>query len=90
LALTTGSTVFEAGGFTGFSVDGGTMFIGESGLDASEKTRFDLISRQLTLGGPVVDNDIRVVAGGDPTIAADGSVSLTGEALTLTAGRILT
>lgn len=78
LTLTTGTTVFEGGSFTGFSVDGGTIFIGDSGLDATDTTRFDLISRQLTFGGPVVGNDIRVTVGRNDVIYATGAVTAKG------------
>jgi filamentous hemagglutinin family protein len=61
--LTTGTPTVEAGALTGFSVDRGAIQIGTGGLDASDTTTFDLISRQIMVGGVVSGQRIRIVAG---------------------------
>ncbi|KQB97604.1 hypothetical protein AL073_01250 [Loktanella sp. 1ANDIMAR09] len=73
--LTTGTPTVEAGALTGFSVDGGAIQIGTGGLDASDTTTFDLISRQIMVGGVVSGQRIRIVAGRNDVLYATGEVT---------------
>ncbi|MHA3914411.1 filamentous hemagglutinin N-terminal domain-containing protein [Halovulum sp. GXIMD14793] len=75
LTLTTGTPSFEGERFTGFSVDGGAVAIGAGGLDASDTTTFDLLSRQITVGGVVSGQRIRIVAGRNDVLYATGEVT---------------
>lgn len=75
LTVTTGSTTYSGDTFTGFSVDGGAVNILGGGLDATDTTRFDLISRQITVAGAVHGQRIRVIAGRNDVIYATGEVT---------------
>ncbi|WP_296428357.1 filamentous hemagglutinin N-terminal domain-containing protein [Yoonia sp.] len=74
LTVTTGSATYDGNTFTGFSVDGGAVNILGGGLDATDTTRFDLISRQITVAGAVHGQRIRVIAGRNDVIYATGEV----------------
>ncbi|MCF2872967.1 filamentous hemagglutinin N-terminal domain-containing protein, partial [Octadecabacter sp. G9-8] len=74
LTLTTGTPIYEGSQFTGVSVDDGTIAVGEGGLDASDTTRFDLISRQITVAGSVQGQRIHVIAGRNDVIYATGEI----------------
>lgn len=73
--VTTGSVTFDGDRFTGFSVDGGAINIVGDGLDATDSTRFDLISRQITVAGAVHGQRIRVIAGRNDVIYATGEIT---------------
>ena len=73
--VTTGSVTFDGDTFTGFSVDGGAINIVGDGLDATDSTRFDLISRQITVAGAVHGQRIRVIAGRNDVIYATGEIT---------------
>lgn len=75
LTMTTGTPTFADGDFTGLSVDGGAVNIGAGGLDASDTTRFDLISRQISVAGAVQGQRIRVIAGRNDVIYATGEIT---------------
>ena len=75
LTMTTGTPTFDGGSFTGLSVDGGAVNIGAGGLDASDTTRFDLISRQISVAGAVQGQRIRVIAGRNDVIYATGEIT---------------
>lgn len=75
LTVTTGTPSFEGERFTGFSVDGGAVAIGAGGLDASDTTTFDLISRQITVAGAVTGQRVRVIAGRNDILYATGEVT---------------
>ncbi|WP_400083114.1 filamentous hemagglutinin N-terminal domain-containing protein [Yoonia sp. R78084] len=75
LTITTGTPSFDGDTFTGFSVDGGAVAIGAGGLDASDTTTFDLLSRQITVGGVVSGQRIRIVAGRNDVLYATGEVT---------------
>lgn len=91
--LTTGSPTINGGTLTGFSVDNGAIQIGRAGLDASDTTTFDLISRQITVAGAVTGQRIRVIAGrndvlyatGEPTPKTDVGPAMSGLAIDSTA-----
>ncbi|MCK0097432.1 filamentous hemagglutinin N-terminal domain-containing protein [Yoonia sp. F2084L] len=91
--LTTGSPTINGGTLTGFSVDNGAIQIGRAGLDASDTTTFDLISRQITVAGAVTGQRIRVIAGrndvlyatGEPTPKTDAGPAMSGLAIDSTA-----
>ncbi|MEM9523291.1 MAG: filamentous hemagglutinin N-terminal domain-containing protein, partial [Pseudomonadota bacterium] len=74
LTLTTGTPVWESDVFTGLSVDGGDIAIGGGGLDALDATRFDLLSRRMSVAGAVHGQRIRVVAGRNDVVYATGQV----------------
>ncbi len=74
LTMTTGSTTFENGVFTGLSVNDGAIDIGAAGLDAGDSTRFDIISRQIRVAGAVEGQRIRLIAGRNDVIYATGEV----------------
>ncbi|EBA11188.1 two-partner secretion domain-containing protein [Roseobacter sp. CCS2] len=73
--LTTGTPTIQGSNLTGFSVDGGAVQIGRGGLDASDTTTFDLISRQITVAGAVTGQRIRVVAGRNDVLYATGEIT---------------
>ncbi len=74
LTITTGTPSFEGERFTGFSVDNGAVRIGQGGLDATDTTTFDLLSREIRVDGVVSGQRIRVVAGRNDIIYATGEV----------------
>ncbi|WP_341368896.1 filamentous hemagglutinin N-terminal domain-containing protein [Yoonia sp. BS5-3] len=75
LTITTGTPTYDGGDFTGLSVDGSAgVNIGTRGLDASDSTQFDLISRQITVAGAVQGQRIRVIAGRNDVIYATGEI----------------
>ncbi|MCF2873038.1 filamentous hemagglutinin N-terminal domain-containing protein, partial [Octadecabacter sp. G9-8] len=74
LTLTTGTPIYDSGQFSGVAVDDGTIAVGEGGLDASDTTRFDLISRQITVAGSVQGQRIHVIAGRNDVIYATGEI----------------
>ncbi|MEM9637367.1 MAG: filamentous hemagglutinin N-terminal domain-containing protein, partial [Pseudomonadota bacterium] len=63
LTLTTGTPSYAGDVFTGFSIEDGSIAIGEGGADATGALSFGLLSRQLEVGGPVAGQAIRVVLG---------------------------
>ncbi|MDX8350525.1 filamentous hemagglutinin N-terminal domain-containing protein [Cognatiyoonia sp. IB215446] len=75
LTITTGTPTFEGERFTGFSVDNGAVRIGQSGLDASDTTTFDLLSREVRVGGVVSGQRIRIVAGRNDIVYATREVT---------------
>ena len=74
LTMSTGTPTYESGTFTGLSVNDGAINIGANGLDAGDTTRFDLISRQISVAGAVQGHRIRIVAGRNDVIYATGEV----------------
>lgn len=75
MTLTTGTPVFGATGFTGLNVNGGDIAIGANGANALDSTRFELLSRQITIAGAVQGQQIRVVAGRNNIMYATGVVT---------------
>ena len=75
LTLSTGAPQFDAGTFTGLSVDDGAIAIGTNGLDALDTTRFDLIARRITVAGSVHGQRINVIAGRNDVIYATGEIT---------------
>jgi filamentous hemagglutinin len=73
--LTTGAPVFTGGAFSGFSVNGGTIAIGELGADARGVGTFDLISQRVTFAGAVHGERVRVLAGRNDVIYATGAAA---------------
>ncbi|MEL6837867.1 MAG: filamentous hemagglutinin N-terminal domain-containing protein [Pseudomonadota bacterium] len=70
LTITTGTPSFEGERFTGFSVDNGAVRIGQGGLDASDTTTFDLLSREVRVGGVISGQRIRILAGRNDVVYA--------------------
>ncbi|WP_157946987.1 filamentous hemagglutinin N-terminal domain-containing protein, partial [Thalassobius sp. I31.1] len=75
MTLTTGTPVFGPSGFTGLEVNGGDIAIGANGANALDSTRFDLLSRQITVAGAVQGQQIRVVAGRNDIVYATDAVT---------------
>ena len=75
MTLTTGRPQFEDGAFTGLSVDGGSVGIGAGGVNALDTTRFDILSRQITVAGSIHGQRVRLVAGRNDVVYATGEVS---------------
>ncbi len=75
VALTTGAPSISAGVLTGFSVEDGTIAIGELGADATGVSQFDLIARKVSFGGAVQGQNVRVVAGRNDVLYATGEAT---------------
>ncbi|MEJ6405104.1 two-partner secretion domain-containing protein [Yoonia sp. 2307UL14-13] len=75
LTITTGEPAYTGDQFTGFSVENGLVAIGAGGLDASDTTTFDILSRQIRVGGVVQGREIRLVAGRNDVVYATGVVT---------------
>ena len=75
LTMTTGRPTTDNGQFNGFSVDDGLIQIGRGGLDATDTTTFDLLSRQIRVDGVITGQRIRIVAGRNDIIYATSEVT---------------
>ncbi len=65
VTLSTGTAQFGAdGALAGFAVNGGDVLIGANGADARSTTIFDIVSRRISLQGPVAaGGDLGLIAG---------------------------
>lgn len=72
--LSTGTPIWDTGGFTGLRVERGALEIGRGGADARGVSQFDLIARQVVFNGTVHGQRVRVIAGRNDVILATGEV----------------
>ncbi len=65
VTLSTGQPIFGAdGALSGLRVEGGDITIGSRGADGRSLDIFDLVSRKISVGGPIqVKGDLAVIAG---------------------------
>ncbi len=73
--LTTGTPFYEGGDFRGFNVTRGAVAIGELGVDGTGASQFDIISRQIKVGGTIYGQNVRLIAGQNNIIYATGVVT---------------
>ncbi|MCY1740783.1 two-partner secretion domain-containing protein [Ensifer sp. SL37] len=71
--ITAGTPIISGGKLSGFRVDAGDVDIGRAGANASQVDVFDIISRRISLDGPVVGKTVRMLAGpNETTYSASG------------------
>lgn len=73
-SLVTGAPTFT-GGALGFSVQGGTITIGGTGLNANGQQILNLVSRRVALGGQINAQSLNIVAGTNAWDYASGTTS---------------
>jgi filamentous hemagglutinin family protein len=74
VSLVTGAPTFT-GGALGFNVQGGTITIGGTGLNASGQQMLNLVARRVVLGGQANAQSLNVVAGTNAWDYASGTTS---------------
>ncbi|MDX3775798.1 filamentous hemagglutinin N-terminal domain-containing protein, partial [Chromatiaceae bacterium AAb-1] len=74
VTLATGSALMLDGALQGFHIGGGKVVIDGAGLNASAVSRFDILSRAMSLNAALYANELNIVTGVNEVDYASGAV----------------